>query len=416
MSSQVPAETRKRAGIVGIRCSLTLDDRDSAAEFIRLLNKQFSHDPDVLFVVVHAYSDLSTRTAQDLGRTAPHSVAAHKLNAEALEMQGRWEPAQLEYEGILEKEPNAPGIHFLLGRLLLSKPDAGPEAAERAKQEFLKEIAIDPKNAGAQYILGNLPGVTKNVMRPSLDFRKRANWMPISGKLTWVGSLPCCPEALRRSYTTAGSGGAHAARQSRCALQPGGGFKSYREKRRSRERVCDSAPVDTELAAGRSQAGIGPRSAFFWQEFLDCRSCCNPTRRDLLRGIAAWALAGAYPQIVPAAFPPGEFPFEQIPASASGISWRHSNGKSPEKYLPETTGAGCAFLDYDNDGWMDIYLVNSGKCDFYSLIRRSAMRCITTIGTEHLAMLPRKRAWRLEDSDREWLWGITTGTDFRIFM
>jgi len=156
MTGQVSAETRKRAGIVGIRCSLTLDDRDSAAEFIRLLSKQFSHDPDVLFVLVHAYSDLSTRTAQDLGRTAPQSIAAHKLNAEALEMQGRWEPAQLEYEGILEKEPHAPGIHFLLGRLLLSKPDAGPGAAERAKQEFLKEVEIDPKNAGAQYILGEL--------------------------------------------------------------------------------------------------------------------------------------------------------------------------------------------------------------------------------------------------------------------
>ena len=34
-------------------------------------------------------------------------------------------------------------------------------------------------------------------------------------------------------------------------------------------------------------------------------------------------------------------------------------------FLPETTGAGCAFFDYDNDGWIDIYLVNSGKCDFY---------------------------------------------------
>jgi hypothetical protein len=34
-------------------------------------------------------------------------------------------------------------------------------------------------------------------------------------------------------------------------------------------------------------------------------------------------------------------------------------------YLPETVGAGCAFLDYDNDGWMDIYLVNSGRCDFF---------------------------------------------------
>ena len=52
--------------------------------------------------------------------------------------------------------------------------------------------------------------------------------------------------------------------------------------------------------------------------------------------------------------------------SATGISWTHTNGRSPEWYLPETVGAGCGFLDYDNDGWMDIYLVNSGPCDFYT--------------------------------------------------
>jgi len=57
--------------------------------------------------------------------------------------------------------------------------------------------------------------------------------------------------------------------------------------------------------------------------------------------------------------------FEEIPASVSGITWVHTAGLSPTMYLPETDGAGCAFLDYDNDGWMDIYLVNSGKCDFY---------------------------------------------------
>lgn len=58
--------------------------------------------------------------------------------------------------------------------------------------------------------------------------------------------------------------------------------------------------------------------------------------------------------------------FEEIPATASGIRWVHDNAASAEHYLPETMGPGCAFLDYDNDGWMDIYLVNSGPCDFYN--------------------------------------------------
>jgi len=58
--------------------------------------------------------------------------------------------------------------------------------------------------------------------------------------------------------------------------------------------------------------------------------------------------------------------FAEVPASESRILWAHVNGRSSEMYLPETTGAGCAFLDYDNDGWMDVYLVNSGPCDFYA--------------------------------------------------
>ena len=133
MSSQMDSATKKEVGVVGVRCALAVDDRDSTVDFLRFLHKQFPLDPDVLFVVVHAYSDLSTRTAQDLGRTAPQSIAAHKLNAEALEMQGKWEPAQMEYEWMIQKEPNAPGIHFLLGRLLLSKPDDGPRCDRTGK-------------------------------------------------------------------------------------------------------------------------------------------------------------------------------------------------------------------------------------------------------------------------------------------
>lgn len=58
--------------------------------------------------------------------------------------------------------------------------------------------------------------------------------------------------------------------------------------------------------------------------------------------------------------------FEEVSPKTSGITWVHHNAMSPERYLPETVGAGCAFFDYDNDGWMDIYLVNSGPSDFYT--------------------------------------------------
>jgi Tfp pilus assembly protein PilF len=156
MTPQTPAETRKLAGVVGIRCSLAIDDRLATLNFIRLLSGDFGHDPDVLYVIVHAYSDLTTRTALDLARSAPQSAAAHKLNAEALEEQGKWDPAELEYEEILKKDPDAQGIHFLMGRLLLSRPDAPSDAPARAREEFLKELQIDPGNADAEYILGML--------------------------------------------------------------------------------------------------------------------------------------------------------------------------------------------------------------------------------------------------------------------
>src|SRR4051812_7758677 len=45
----------------------------------------------------------------------------------------------------------------------------------------------------------------------------------------------------------------------------------------------------------------------------------------------------------------------------SGITFVHVNGAAGEKLLPETMGGGCAFLDYDNDGFQDILLVNSTK-------------------------------------------------------
>ena len=44
--------------------------------------------------------------------------------------------------------------------------------------------------------------------------------------------------------------------------------------------------------------------------------------------------------------------------SPAGIDFQHNSGAFGGKFLPETLGPGCAFLDYDNDGWQDIILIN----------------------------------------------------------
>ena len=59
----------------------------------------------------------------------------------------------------------------------------------------------------------------------------------------------------------------------------------------------------------------------------------------------------------------GQIRFTDVTAQA-GIRWTHVNGATEEKFLIETMGGGGAFLDFDNDGWLDIYLVNSGAHKF----------------------------------------------------
>ena len=88
------------------------------------------------------------------------------------------------------------------------------------------------------------------------------------------------------------------------------------------------------------------------------------SRREFLRLLAGGAALGFAGFATASELQ--EYSFSEVPSTASGITWTHTAGSSSQKYLPESTGAGCAFLDYDNDGWMDTYLVNSGRCDFYN--------------------------------------------------
>jgi hypothetical protein len=79
------------------------------------------------------------------------------------------------------------------------------------------------------------------------------------------------------------------------------------------------------------------------------------TRRDLLKAIAGVNVApGAFAQNVPI--------FREV-AAETGLNFRHYNFATGRHYMPEIMGAGVALIDYDNDGDLDIYLIQGTRLD-----------------------------------------------------
>jgi tetratricopeptide (TPR) repeat protein len=175
-------ELRRKVALNGVRCAMTLRQTDVSLKFLRLLTSEFPADPEALYVAVHAYSDLSTLASQELARSAPESVQAHELLAEAFEAQRKWDEAEKEYRAILKQDPNLPGIHFRLGRLLLSRPNPPASTADEAKQEFAAELLINPNNAGAEYVLGELARQRQEWQEAASHFSRAAKLDPKFGE------------------------------------------------------------------------------------------------------------------------------------------------------------------------------------------------------------------------------------------
>jgi tetratricopeptide (TPR) repeat protein len=143
-----------------------------------MLSRQFPRDPEVLYILTHAYSDLAARAAADLATTAPTSIPALEMDADASEPQGKWDQAEKDYRKILEQNPRYPGIHFRLARLILSKPNPPSDFAEQAKKELQQELEIDPANAGAEYVLGELARQAQDLSEADKHFSKATELDP----------------------------------------------------------------------------------------------------------------------------------------------------------------------------------------------------------------------------------------------
>jgi len=135
------------------RCLIGLEQTDSAVRALLELNRSFPKDPEVLYLTTHYYSELALKASHELAASAPSSPQAQQLEAEAFESQGEWEKAITQYRKILEENPQRHGMHYRMGRLLLTKT---PADAESARKELEEELKVDPNSAASEFLLGEI--------------------------------------------------------------------------------------------------------------------------------------------------------------------------------------------------------------------------------------------------------------------
>jgi tetratricopeptide (TPR) repeat protein len=148
-------QLRYRAHMATVRCALNRKDDETIANTLLVMRHEFPEDPEVLYIITQYFLDYAVRASEDLAAVAPNSYQTHELQAESFETQNKWPEAAEIYRKIIEENPKIRGIHFRLGRAILSQPET-PERTEEAKKAFEQEIAIDPINAAAEFWLGEL--------------------------------------------------------------------------------------------------------------------------------------------------------------------------------------------------------------------------------------------------------------------
>lgn len=171
------AELKRKVGKGGVRCAMLMNQEATATAFLDWLQQEFPRDPDILLLAVHVYSDLAELNSKSLANVAPDSQEVIQLNAENFEKQHDLRKAIAEYKVLLQRAPEMPGIHFRIGGLILALPPS-PTSSEEARLEFVAELKIFPKNAAAEYYLGELARQKDKLAEAIQHFTRSAELYP----------------------------------------------------------------------------------------------------------------------------------------------------------------------------------------------------------------------------------------------
>jgi len=146
-------QLKYRAVMSTARCAMSLDQTEMAVEALLVLNREFPHDPDVLYSTTHFLLGTCFAGSAGIGGHGADLASGRTARGRSLRVAGKLGQGHRRVQKILDQEPKLEGIHYRIGRIFLSK---SPADAEAAKAEFNEEVKIDPDNASAEFMLGEI--------------------------------------------------------------------------------------------------------------------------------------------------------------------------------------------------------------------------------------------------------------------
>jgi tetratricopeptide (TPR) repeat protein len=159
--------------------------RDSDAVEVALeLTRLYPKDPEVLYQTGRLYGNYAFLAMQQLAKVAPNSIWRLQASAEVWESQGHYDLAINEYREILARDPHRLGIHYRLGRALLSQSQQAksPEEQQKAQQdalaEFQQELQLDPTSSNAAYEAGEIYRKMGQLEKARELFETAVNYYP----------------------------------------------------------------------------------------------------------------------------------------------------------------------------------------------------------------------------------------------
>ncbi len=149
---------QRLTGLAAAKCEMSEGNGQEASRLLSELQKKFPSDPDVLYMTAKMHMRAFNDTTLAMFQRTPSSYRVHELSGEIFEVQNQFNAAAGEYRKAIGLNPDAPDLHFRLGRALLLQNHES-KTLDEAAQQFSAELKLSPEDAASEFQLGQIAQV-----------------------------------------------------------------------------------------------------------------------------------------------------------------------------------------------------------------------------------------------------------------